>query len=137
MITIQPKPQLRWMVSGCGSSRPVPAARRDSPDSSDGPACRSGCRKLARGQTKKNRTCQLLGRPGRPRACKVVGGPGEASGRLRRGFCLDRKRSIAGRRLYSPRPGSFTRLTRRSAGASVGVSSAHANGQRRSRQFRV
>ena len=51
--------------------------------------------------------------------------------------CLTAVRQLAGRRDYSPRlPGGFT-LPHRADGGSAGASSAHANGQRRSWQFRV
>ena len=76
-------------------------------------------------------------------AYKKHGGPNnEGSGVLL--YCLTAERSIAERCHYSPSlAGGFTALpyltvlSRRSAVNLVGASSAHANGQRRSRPFRV
>ena len=101
----------------------------------------------------------IAGRLGR-QAGRQAGRAGRAGGRAGKGgpwpdqndinggefgvllYCLTAERSFAGRRHYRPRipgrlypPSPCCRDAR--PGASVGASSAHANGQRRSRQFRV
>ena len=158
-------------MSGCGSSRPVPAARRQARVSNKqrGPRALSGLlevltpnRRQGGGQGRAGRA----GGQGRARQGRGGAGPPEtvaplipAISRLEPqtplgvppqtpntdrkhldggGFgallsCVTANKSFAGRR---PRVSAPCCRDAR-PGASVAASSAHANGQRRSRQFRV
>ena len=142
---------------GCGSSRPVPATRREFPTNNLLLTPCKGCSKCehagqqsaGQGRTEPSGAGQggRAGRAGRAgqglegagRKAQGAGqrlwGQSRAEGRHQRGRWAGRR---AGPCRAEGRPGSPHRLVETlGGGASVGASSAHANGQRSPRQFRV